>query len=561
MTFSPYIDAHPEYSALLGRSGFDVRSTHDNRETYYLYLYIRGFLAWSSGELDVSVESSRVTSVSIPKYTDRSKKRPEIYLRPYFELVFVKWFYGYPVRVVKRVGTYLYVPQKGPFQVRVNSPNTQYPALFRGGRSRAARMIKSPRAVVSGLPRSSTVRASPETAFRPFVQVDEQVVGGVYSISQTVTPTVVYQRQWTGVRTPNFGKLKKYQYPVNPHTVSFRDVRSNYCWGVNRNKVGPDYFSKIRPFTARYTEPGLPSHLPGARDKALKKIIDKAQIGIQANLAQDLAQIGQTFNLIAGNATKIYQSVRQFKRGNISQAVSILTAGRKPHPNIPQGKPSLTKSLSQNWLESQYGWKPLLQDIEGALNALAFNKGNQGYIQRVAASGTKQSFLDFPWPGNPLATGLSTDPRCQSVSTTTCRIVLRYKLSDPLKAFLAQTGFTNPINLVWEILPFSFVADWFLSIGTFLEAFTAFDGLTFLDGSQTQFTRARTTIVHDVAQTSNLNPSVDSMQHAKYQADSLILDRIKLTAFPTPTFPSLKNGLSSVTHATNAVALVLAVFK
>lgn len=561
MSFSPYIDAHPEYSALLGRSGFDMRSAFDKRETYNLYLYIRGFLAWSSGELDVSVESNRITIVSIPKFTDRSRKQPEKYLRPYFELVYTKWNYGYPIRVRRRVSSYLIVPPKGPFKVGVSSPNTQYPSLFRGGRRSAARSFKSPRVAVVGLPRSTALRASPETSFRPIEQVDEQVVGGVYSTSKSVVSSVSYQRTWSGVRTPNFGKLKRFQYPVNPHTVTIKNVYTNYCWGVNRNKVGPDYFSKIRPFTARYAEPALPSHLPGARNKALKKIIDKAQIGIQANLAQDLAQLGQTFNLIAGNAIKIASAGRQLKKGNISKAVAILTAGRKPHPKLPPGKPSPAKSLAQNWLELQYGWKPLLQDIEGVLDALAFNKGNQGYIQRVAASGSMQQFIDLAWPGNPLATGLSTEPRCYIVTTTTCRMVLRYKLSDPLKAFLGQTGFTNPVNLAWEILPFSFVADWFLSIGPYLEAFTAFDGLVFLDGSQTQFTRSRTIVVHDQANTSTINSTVDSMQHAKYQSDTVSLDRAKLTAFPTPTFPSLKNGLSSVTHATNAIALVLAVFK
>lgn len=561
MIFSPYIDAHPEYAALLGKTGFDTRSFFDNQETYHLYLYIRGFLAWSSGELKVSDQLSWPTEVSIPKYTDRSYRKPADFLRPRFDLVYSKWFYGTPYRVRKSLPAYLVVPRNGPFLVRVSTPQTAYPAVFRYGRSRAARLTKSPRSKVIGLPRSSTLRASPEAYSRPFTNVDEQVSGGVYSISQTVVPASVYQRTWSGVRTPNFGKLKRYQYPVNPHTVYIKNISSNYCWGVNRNKVGPDYFSKIRTFTNRYSEPGVPTHLSGARNKALKKLIDQAQLGIQANLAQDLAQLGQTFNLIAGNATKIYQSVRALKRGNISQAARILTAGRKPHPRLPPGKPSPTKSLAQNWLELQYGWKPLLQDIEGVLQSLPTQLGNQGYVQRAAASGTMQGFFEAPWPGNPLATGLSTDPRCYNVVTTTTRITLRYKLNDPLKAFLAQTGFTNPVNLVWEILPFSFVADWFLGIGPYLEAFTAFDGLVFLDGSQTQFTRMRTVIVHDAAQTSTLNPTVDSMQHAKYQRDDILLDRVKLTAFPTPTFPSLKNGLSSVTHATNAIALVVAVFK
>ena len=42
----------------------------------------------------------------------------------------------------------------------------------------------------------------------------------------------------------------------------------------------------------------------------------------------------------------------------------------------------------------------------------------------------------------------------------------------------------QPLPTAWELLPFSFVADWFLNIGTFLEAWTTKEGWSFLAGSQ-----------------------------------------------------------------------------
>ena len=45
-----------------------------------------------------------------------------------------------------------------------------------------------------------------------------------------------------------------------------------------------------------------------------------------------------------------------------------------------------------------------------------------------------------------------------------------------------------------------------------------------------------------------------------YSRQVVLLDRVKLNAFPTLSFPSFKNPLS-LTHASNALALVMSVFK
>jgi hypothetical protein len=144
---------------------------------------------------------------------------------------------------------------------------------------------------------------------------------------------------------------------------------------------------------------------------------------------------------------------------------------------------------------------------------------------------------------------------------TQCRFVLRFRISDPLQAFLAQTGFTNPVNLAWELLPFSFVVDWFLPIGPYLEALSAFDGLTLLDGSQTQFTRELADASHHNEQISYLNPLTITSEHSEYSSVALKLDRIKITSFPSPTFPELKNGLASnVQKGITSLALLKQVF-
>jgi hypothetical protein len=48
---------------------------------------------------------------------------------------------------------------------------------------------------------------------------------------------------------------------------------------------------------------------------------------------------------------------------------------------------------------------------------------------------------------------------------------------------LNQLGLLNPASLVWELVPWSFVVDWFCPIGPVLNAMTAPAGLTFVTGT------------------------------------------------------------------------------
>lgn len=53
-----------------------------------------------------------------------------------------------------------------------------------------------------------------------------------------------------------------------------------------------------------------------------------------------------------------------------------------------------------------------------------------------------------------------------------------------LKATLAALGIGNPLNVVWNAIPFSFVVDWFFNIGSFLDGFDIqpFKGTIVIEG-------------------------------------------------------------------------------
>jgi hypothetical protein len=129
-------------------------------------------------------------------------------------------------------------------------------------------------------------------------------------------------------------------------------------------------------------------------------------------------------------------------------------------------------------------------------------------------------------------------------------------MGEPLDAFLKQIGFDNPISLAWEILPYSFVLDWFLPIGDFLDGLNRWKGLSFVSGWEVQFTR-KTTLA-DIYYYFEDSTRVQC-RYGNWSSDAVLLDRSALNDFPQVQWPSWKNPVS-VTHAANALALMRVAF-
>jgi len=404
-------------------------------------------------------------------------------------------------------------------------------------------------------PKSSTVRPSFESVSKADTVITEGNNGGPFFQSDP-SSYVTHTRTWTGSRTPSFGKLKKQQLPVNPHTVAITDIIDDTTATLTFIPSTGIYFNRYRRYSSDYAVPLSAAHYAPAQFKSLRKLIEHANGNISANLAQDIAQIGQTSRLIANTCKRLVKAVSALKKGNIPGAVSALWSGHMPRYH---GKgPSIGKSVASNWLELQYGWKPLIQDVRESMEALKrLNEASSPLVRRVTSSVTDKIKANYPIQHR-VITGSRAGTMTYSVQTK-AKYVLRYKIDDKLKAFLNQTGFTNPINLGWEIIPFSFVLDWFIPIGPYLETLKAWDGLVFLDGSFSRFSRVSETFVVDFT---GSQAGVNYEDHGRYYRRTILLNREKLTAFPSAKIPTgLKNGLASTTHAANALALLRAAFK
>jgi hypothetical protein len=172
--------------------------------------------------------------------------------------------------------------------------------------------------------------------------------------------------------------------------------------------------------------------------------------------------------MIAKRASQLLRAVKQVKRLEFRKAAKTLGI------TMPKGF-SRKKQFSSNWLEFHFGWAPLFGDIGAAVKTLQDPLPN-----RKIRMGSTDSFQvrTGPYPQQPNP-GFANEMEWWTVSVRSgCRLVL----TNPDLYLANQLGFTNPATVAWELVPYSFIVDWFIPIGEFLSAMTATLGLEIVDG-------------------------------------------------------------------------------
>lgn len=189
----------------------------------------------------------------------------------------------------------------------------------------------------------------------------------------------------------------------------------------------------------------------------LSKLVDKWKDS-DVNVGVSLGEGRESVSMIADNLFALAQSARQIKRGNLGAAVRHFT-----HPVPRRSRRKAAKALSQGdvsaaWLSLNLGWAPMIQDI---YNASQFVKdaGSYGKISSPWVKGVATARVES------LLGGKVSRAECRSRYVTVIR-------TPP--TIYDRLGLTNPAVIAWELVPLSFVVDYFLPIGDFVNALSVF---------------------------------------------------------------------------------------
>lgn len=213
--------------------------------------------------------------------------------------------------------------------------------------------------------------------------------------------------------------------------------------------------------------PSIGSHHDLSIIKALKQLK-----GQHVNLAVAFAEREKTALMISQTIVTLAKAGRAVKRGNLQAAARELgVSTRKKKFN--------SSSVPNRWLELQYGWLPLLGDAHGAAQAVSEADQSDPTKYRISVKGfSKSSRTDGNFRDSYYASIKEFSKKSIRSSTR-----LDYTPSDlPGLAQAAALGLTNPFDVAWELVPFSFLVDYFTPIGSILNVLDAALPYDFLGG-------------------------------------------------------------------------------
>lgn len=141
-----------------------------------------------------------------------------------------------------------------------------------------------------------------------------------------------------------------------------------------------------------------------------------------------------------------------------------------------------------------------------------------------------------------------------------CNGTIEYSVASNIVNFAANTGIINPLAVAWEVIPYSFVVDWFLPVGNFLNSLDFDTGLEFSRGWLSFHGQG----LVDLKAVSGSYVADDHNLTMNWQGGGVNYTsrgyrRTVLRSFPAIVYPSFKNPISLL-HANNALALLRQVF-
>jgi hypothetical protein len=220
------------------------------------------------------------------------------------------------------------------------------------------------------------------------------------------------------------------------------------------------------------------------------------------SLGVALAEARETCGLVGLTAVRIASSLRALRKGKVGTALSLLDGNN--YDNVRKVKRKLNsfsdpaKAVSAAWLEAQFGWGPMLSDVYGAAQAAGegLQKRNDDIgLSATAARQTSKYTQNALYrhravrnsDGNFLrwqkyAAGQRSDSYQLHYSE---RQQHYWTVVNPAFRNMQALGLLNPLSVAWELVPLSFVIDWFYPVGNWLNGMTATAGLTYKSGFAT----------------------------------------------------------------------------
>lgn len=287
-----------------------------------------------------------------------------------------------------------------------------------------------------------------------------------YKVTDYVSPSLsdvygtlhIQQRDW--FRTTSVRRAK----PVD----LFASATAYHHWDVKRQMITPasrylfDYeHSRWTYWWGPHTAV-LPSQSFPAMDSSLKGFLrTKALLAIKdqkVNLSVSIMELPKTASMVGKMAIDTLRFLRSLRRGDLRQLIRAVKGS--PH--------KLNKATASRWLQYQYGVIPTVLEANGVLELLSQKVRRGVWIYGHVTDRREYSrdvIVDYQTTRKDY---VSLRGKCN----------YRYFVQESKLAMLSQSGITNPLATAYELVPYSFVLDWFINVGDYISTLDALVGIS-----------------------------------------------------------------------------------
>lgn len=296
-------------------------------------------------------------------------------------------------------------------------------------------------------------------AFAEKVRLGQQLPQNAYVLSKSLTIQPMFATEvvrWTGNTSTTV-------------TPKRGDIASDWAAGYN---------TTVSPITAA-----------NIQNEALRSFWSNASKE-RSDFGMMAAEGRKTAGLITNTAVRLAGCYRALRRLDVWGAYRALAmqwdkTGRKLQKRSRSvGPAGHSRFAASAFLEMSYGWKPLLYDIYTSAEVLA--NRNRRKPDDVVIRGYAEGVSNYTYTVTPAYQANKGSFKVLAIGDN-CRrygiaYACRYRVANPALRIASSLGLTNPLQLAWELLPGSFIVDWFMPVGNYFESLSALQGLQYIGG-------------------------------------------------------------------------------
>jgi len=204
----------------------------------------------------------------------------------------------------------------------------------------------------------------------------------------------------------------------------------------------------------------------------------------KVNVGIFLGELNQTLGFLGTLLMRLYRCISSIYRADFASALKAL---RWQPSRRQRRKNEKLANLDDFVLEYSFALRPLLSDIYGFIDTYLAGLIKNGQMVHARSYAETSSLISQHTRWSVDKASVSPSFHHPGETAAAVGYTVAFKVINSQTRSLQELGLINPIEVVWEKIPGSFLIDWIVNLNSILPSLTATAGLEFVHGCKTTY--------------------------------------------------------------------------